>query len=226
MNNRFQKAFGKLQEAARTLCTAQEHSEILRAEKMALESLSGLSDTPMAIPAAKLAGRILVGARKARVMMGIKAARPKKSKPRRWAEGFLVGRAAREVRQTYPQALRLHLVGSRLRHPEARDLEFVVVVSREEDMPSRNIIDAFRVDGFDVDLFFATPDEVETHIIEYGTGMDIVRYKRAAIQHGFKFNRYGLWKNDRKVSGSMRDIARLIGMPLKPHLVWSLEHPF
>jgi len=217
---------GKLLEASRTLATASTDLEILRAETGALGALQEAQDTTLAPLMAQLAGRLLMEARKTRIFMGIQAARRKKSKPRRWAEGFLVGRAAREVQQTYPQALRLHLVGSRLRHPEARDLEFVVVVVQEEDMPARNVIDALRVDGFDVDLFFATPDEVESHIIEYGTGMDIVRYKRAAIKRGYKLNRYGLWKGGRKVSGSMQEIMRFIKMPLKPHLVWSLEHPF
>lgn len=216
----------KLLDASRTLSTASCESDVLRAEKGALGALQEAQDTFLGPLVGHLAGQLLVKARRARVLLGMmEAARRKKSKPRGWVEGFLVGRAARRVRDMYPQILRLHLVGSRLRHEEARDIEFIAVVPGEVDMPARNILDVTSVDGVDVDLFFATPDEVDFSILEFGLGFDIMRWKRAAIAKGLKLNRYGLWKNNRKVARSIEEVAKILKMPLKPFLVWSRENP-
>jgi len=152
------------------------------------------------------------------------AARKKSKPPREIIRTIIVRDLARRVVREFPQIRRLHLVGSRLRHRYARDVEFVAVVDDERNMPSRNIVNA--LDGpVKVDLFFSLPDEVEPHILEFGLGFDIMRWKRAAIAKGYKLTRYGLWKGNARVSNRMAEIAVLIGMPLKPNLVWSLENP-
>lgn len=152
------------------------------------------------------------------------AARKESKSPREVIRTLIVRNLARKVTREFPQIQRLHLVGSRLRHRYGRDVEFVAVVDDEREMPARNIVNA--LDGpVKVDLFFSLPDEVETHILEFGLGFDIMRWKRAAISKGYKLTRYGLWKGPMRVSNKMAEISALIGMPLKPHLVWSLENP-
>jgi DNA polymerase/3'-5' exonuclease PolX len=133
---------------------------------------------------------------------------------------------ARAMRQLFPKIKNLHLVGSRLRRKVGRDLDFVAVTRDLEDMPGRNITTS--VGDLKINLFFSLPQEVQTHILEFGLGRDIMRWKRAAIAKGYKLNRYGLFekKTSRKVTGDMRKIAKLLGMPLKSHLVWTLKQPY
>lgn len=163
----------------------------------------------------------------AAVLFGIRtAARRKKSKPPRVPiASFLVQAAAKTTHKMFPQVQELHLVGSRLRHKYGRDLEFVAVVEDEADMPARNMVDALKTDGFDVDLFFSLPDEVEMHILEFGLGFDIMRWKRAAMAKGYHMNRYGLWRGKHLVTQKMAEVAKLLGMPLKPFLVATLNNP-
>lgn len=137
---------------------------------------------------------------------------------------IVVHRIAEAVRKTFPRILRLHLVGSRLRHKYGRDVEFVAVVEHLEDMPSRNVV-GLKIANLKVDLFFSLPQEVEASILEFGLGADIMRWKRAAIRKGLKLNRYGLWKNGKLVAVKMAEIAAILGMPLKTELVFSLENP-
>lgn len=159
------------------------------------------------------------------LIQGIRSAVQRKvGKPPREAISTLqVGLAAKAVKNLFPMIRSLHLVGSRLRHKVGRDLDFVAVVENEKAMPTRNLTTT--VGPMKINVFFSLPSEVDTHILEFGLGFDIMRWKRAAIAKGFKLNRYGLWKKGMKVTGSMRKIAALIGMPLKPHLVYSLKHP-
>lgn len=171
-------------------------------------------------------------------MMGIRTAARKKigKLPRAIIETIVVKGIANRIKSVFPQVERLHLVGSRLRHREARDVEFVAAVSSLNDMPGRALINIFdRPPDKDikrgktyppkVDLFFATPEEVEAHIIEFGLGLDNIRWKKAAKKKGYKLTRYGLFKGPVLVTQKMVEIARLIGMPLKPHLIMSLENP-
>lgn len=171
-------------------------------------------------------------------LVGIRTAdRKKVSKlPRAIIETIIVKGIANRIKLVFPQIERLHLVGSRLRHREARDVEFVAVVPNLSDMPGRaliNIFDRPPDKGLKsgntylpkVDLFFSTPEEVEAHIIEFGLGLDNIRWKKAAKKKGYKLTRYGLFKGPVLVTQKMVEIARLIGLPLKPHLVMSLENP-
>jgi DNA polymerase/3'-5' exonuclease PolX len=138
---------------------------------------------------------------------------------------LLVVRAAEAVKRAFPEIKRLYLVGSRLRHKYGRDIDFVALVDRKEDMPSRNVLGIpFKSAGFKIDLFFATPDELEPTIIEFALGRDMT-WKRAAIAKGLKLNRFGLWKGSRRISNKMSEIAAILGVPLKPHLVFTLAHP-
>jgi len=131
--------------------------------------------------------------------------------------------AARAVRTLFPKIRSLHLVGSRLRRKAARDLDFVAVVDRQEDLPGRNI--TTRAGEISINLFFALPDEAESTILEFGLGLDVIRWKKAAIMRGFRLNRFGLWKGSKRVSTRMAEIAGILGMPLKPFLVATLENP-
>lgn len=169
--------------------------------------------------------------------MGIRtAARKKADKPPRVIiETIIVKGIANKIKSVFPQIERLHLVGSRLRHREARDIEFVAVVASLSDMPGRALVNVFdrptdklkpgNVYPPKVDLFFSLPEEVEPHIIEFGLGLDNIRWKKAAKKKGYKLTRYGLFKGSVLVTQKMAQIAHLIGMPLKPHLVMSLENP-
>lgn len=147
-----------------------------------------------------------------------------KSVPRIPISTVLVLGAARAIHRLFPKIKRLHLVGSRLRHKYGRDIEFVAVVDRPEDMPGRNVIN-LKVGNMKVDLFFATAEEAEPTILEFGLGRDIMRWKRAAIAKGLKLNRYGLWNGSVRVTNRMDEIAAILGMELKPHLVFSLKNP-
>jgi hypothetical protein len=137
---------------------------------------------------------------------------------------LIVLRTAQAIKKMFPTVRRLYLVGSRLRHKYGRDLEFVAEVDRLEDMPGRNVIGLY-FGTLKVDLFFSLPDEVDTHILEFGLGRDIMRWKRTAIRKGLKLNRFGLWKGPRKITGDMKKIAAILGLPLKPHLVFSRQNP-
>lgn len=132
---------------------------------------------------------------------------------------------ARAMKLMFPQIEALHLVGSRLRRKVGRDLDFVAVVDDVRNMPARNLTD-LEFGGRMVNLFFATPDEVEPSILEFGLGADDIRWKKAAKAKGFRLNRFGLWKGPRRLSNRMAEIAKILGMPLKPFLVLSLENPF
>lgn len=147
----------------------------------------------------------------------------KKTVPRAPISIALIREVAKALRRMFPKIQKLHLVGSRIRHAYARDLDFVAVVRDLRDMPGRNV--TLKIGNLTVNLFASLPDEVETHILEFGLGADIMRWKRAAKRKGFKLNRYGLWRKGVKVSGKMAEIAALIGMPLKPFLVDTLRNP-
>ena len=136
----------------------------------------------------------------------------------------VVHKVASAVKKLFPGIRRLHLVGSRLRHKYGRDLDFVAVVDDLADVPTRNILD-ITIGTLKVNLFAALPREVEASILEFGLGADIMRWKRAAIRKGLKLNRYGLWKGERLVAYRMAEIAAILGMPLKPELVYTLENP-
>ena len=171
------------------------------------------------------------------------AARKKLGKPPRLIIETLVVRGiAGRVKRSFPQIVRLHLVGSRLRHRYARDIEFVAVVGNLEEMPGRTLVNVFgrpsdkevarmpsaRVRSLlpKVDLFFALPEEVEIALLEYGLGLDNIRWKKRARAKGMKLTRYGLYKGSILVTRKMAEIAQLLGLPLKPHLALSLANPF
>ena len=159
-------------------------------------------------------------------LKGIKTAVRKKvgRPPREAIATLLVEKTAEAVKNIFPKVKRLHLVGSRLRHRYARDLDFVAVVSSLRDMPGRNV--TLKIGPLGVNLFAALPEEVEPTILEYGLGLDIIRWKRKALSLGFVLNRFGLWRKGVRVSNRMAEISAILGMPLKPHLVWSLKHPY
>jgi len=176
-------------------------------------------------------------------LLGIRTAAKKKigRLPRMIIETIVVKRTADQVRALFPQVERLHLVGSRLRHRYARDLEFVAVVKDERNLPGRTLVNIFgrppdkeiakmspaRIEALPlkIDLFFALPEEVEATILEFGLGLDNIRWKKQAIKKGLKLTRYGLFKGSKLVTRKMEEIAALIGIPLKPHLVHSLKNP-
>lgn len=159
------------------------------------------------------------------ILNGMGAVKKTDLAPRAPIATLIIERAARAIKRAFPQIARLHLVGSRLRRKVGRDIDFVAVVEREEDLPGRNLTD-IRFGNWAINLFFSLPGEVESHILEFGLGLDIQRWKRIAKEKGLKLNRFGLWKNSALVSNSMKEIASILGLPLKPHLVWSLENPF
>lgn len=152
------------------------------------------------------------------------ALKKKNLPPRLPIATLLVLRTAQAIKKMFPTVRNLYLVGSRLRHKYARDLEFVAEVDRLEDMPGRNMI-GLKFGTLKVDLFFSLPNEVDTHILEFGLGYDIMRWKNTAKRKGFKLNRFGLWKGPTRVTTNMRKIAALLGLPLKPHLVFSRQNP-
>lgn len=154
--------------------------------------------------------------------MGIKtAARRKEGVPARVPiETLLVRETAKAVKRLIPEVRHLHLVGSRLRHRYGRDLDFVAV---SPTLAGRN--KTLKVGNLTVNLFFSSQQEVEPAILEYGLGFDIMRWKRKAISMGYRLNRYGLWKGSALVSVKMAEISSLLGLPLKPSLVYTLRNP-
>ena len=171
------------------------------------------------------------------------AARKKLEKPPRLIIETLVVRGiAGRIKKAFPQIVRLHLVGSRLRHRYARDIEFVAVVEDLSEMPGRTLVNVFdRPSDKDVakmpsarirsllpkvDLFFALPEETQMALLEYGLGLDNIRWKKRARAKGMKLTRYGLYKGSVLVTRKMAEVAQLLGLPLKPHLALSLANPF
>ena len=131
--------------------------------------------------------------------------------------------AAVIVKKAFPKIKRLHLAGSSLRHGSGDDIDFVAVV--EEKLPKDKNIIGFDLGGKLSDIFFTTEATVESFIIEYGLGMDVIRWKTKAQSLGFKLNRYGLWKDKDLVTTKMVEITDKLGLPLKEHLVRSLNSP-
>ena len=154
--------------------------------------------------------------------MGIRTAARRKegAPPRMPIATLLVQETARAIKALIPEVKRLHLVGSRLRHKYARDLDFVAV-SRK--LAGRN--QTLKVGNLSVNLFFSAPEDVEPAILEFGLGFDIMRWKKKAISMGYHLNRYGLWRGKVLVSQKMAQIASILGLPLKPFLVYTLQHP-
>ena len=133
---------------------------------------------------------------------------------------LVVRETARTVKKAIPGIRRLHLVGSRLRHSYARDLDFVAV---SPQMAGRNT--TIRIGTLTVNLFFSSPRDVEAAILEFGLGFDILRWKRKAKSLGYRLNRYGLWRGQVVVTRKMAQIASLLDLPLRPFLVYTLKHP-
>lgn len=157
--------------------------------------------------------------------------------PRMVIETLIVKKTAEKIKSIFPNIDRLHLVGSRLRHRDARDIEFVAVVEDPRNLIGRTIVNVFdRPDDKDikpgvsyppkVDLFFSLPSEVEAHILEFGLGLDNIHWKKAAQKKGYRLTRYGLFKGSVLVTQKMAQIARLLRLKLKPRLVYSLENPY
>jgi DNA polymerase/3'-5' exonuclease PolX len=139
---------------------------------------------------------------------------------------LLIHKVAKYVKQL-SQAKRVYLVGSRSRHKYGRDLDLVVTVE-DPALRGRNV--TFKVVSappgtLSVNLFFALFGEEEPAILEYGLGADNRRWKAKAKAVGLRLNRYGLWRGKNLITNGMAEIARILDMPLKAHLVWSLEHP-
>jgi len=157
--------------------------------------------------------------------MGIRTAARKKAKapPRLPIATALVEQTAKAIKDLHPKIKQLHLVGSRLRHKYGRDLDFVAVT---DDLALFGRNATLRVGDFKVNLFFASTKNVEATILEFGLGLDIMRWKRKAIERGYRLNRYGLWHGKVFVSAEMGRIAALLELPLKPFLVYTLKHPY
>jgi DNA polymerase/3'-5' exonuclease PolX len=131
--------------------------------------------------------------------------------------------AAPIVKKAFPKILRLHLVGSSLRHGEGKDIDFVAVVT-EKGPTDKNII-GFDLGGMTSDIFTTPEATVESFILEYGLGKDNIRWKMKAQKLGLKMNRYGLWQGETLVTAKMAEIAEKLGYPLKEHLTTSLRNP-
>ena len=150
----------------------------------------------------------------------------KKKSKRVPIDAAIIVASARAIRKLYPNIRKLYLVGSRLRRPIGRDIEFVAEVPPSKPMPRRAIPNALPSAPFKVDVFFARPDEVDAHILQFGLGKDDIRWKRAAKARGLRLNRFGLWRGSVRIAGGMEEIAVLLGMPMKPFLLWSKRNPF
>jgi len=134
---------------------------------------------------------------------------------------LLIHKVAKSVKELY-RAKAVYLVGSRLRHKYGRDLDFVVATD-DPSFHGKNV--TFKTGNLSVNLFFALTGEEEPAILEYGLGTDNLRWKAKAKSFGFRLGRYGLFKGDRLITNKMAHIAKILGMPLKANLVWTLEHP-
>lgn len=146
-----------------------------------------------------------------------------KSAPRMPIATAAIGVTAKAVKAMDPSIEKLHLVGSRLRHREARDLDFVAV-TKDPNRVGMNV--TMRVGNLSVNLFYADKNTVQPTILEFGLGLDVIRWKKAAQKQGYKLNRYGLWKGNVLVTQSLMEIAFLLGMPVKHELLVSLENPY
>jgi len=138
-------------------------------------------------------------------------------------ETILVKEVAKRIKKLYPQVSKVYLVGSRSRRKIGNDLDFVATVRGSRRLPSRNA--TIKSDHMQVNIFFARPCELDTHLLEFGLGMDIIRWKKAAISRGLKLNRYGLWKGKKLVSHNMAEIAAILGKELKRHLIETKANP-
>ena len=212
----------KLLEASRKLSVAETLGEVRKAEEMVIQGLKEAQGTTLTGPVTALSAQILTEAGRSRVFLG----RAGKSKPRQKIASGVVIAAARKVRTMFPQVLTLHLVGSRLRHGEGRDLEFCAVVEDQASLPARTLVGATTVGNVAVDLFFALPSEIQMTILEFGLGLANMTWKRDAIKLGYRLNRYGLWRNGKLVTQNMWETARILGREVPSSLAFSLENPF
>ena len=212
----------KLLEASRKLSVAETLCEVRKAEAMVITAIKDAQGSALAGPSTTLAAQILTEAGRSRVFLG----RAGKSKPRQKISSGVVIAAARKVREMFPGISTLHLVGSRLRHVDARDIEFCAVVEDQASLPARTLVGATTVGNVAVDLFFALPSEIQMTILEFGLGLANMTWKRDAIKLGYRLNRYGLWRNGKLVTQNMWETARILGREVPSSLAFSLENPF
>lgn len=143
-----------------------------------------------------------------------------KTLPRMPIQTLVIRESAKVLKEMFPSIKRLHLVGSRLRHKYGRDLDFVAVGNGLE---GHNW--TVKVGNLVINLFGASHKNVEPAILEFGLGMDIIRWKKKAASMGYQLNRYGLWRKKILVTAKMSEISSLLGLPLKPNLVYTLRNP-
>lgn len=153
------------------------------------------------------------------------AAKKKGAPPRAVIETIIVQKVASFLKNAFPQIERLHLVGSRLRHREARDLDFIAVVGRADELPDGRMKTLAFGPIPKINVWFALPEEAEMHILNFGLGLDDIRWKRRARELGYNLNQYGLWRGARLVTQKMAEVAKILKLPLKPFLVATLKNP-
>ena len=154
----------------------------------------------------------------------------------------LVKGAAKVVKKMFPSIRNLYLVGASIRGKTGSDIDFVAevpavtekqqkIVEKLEKDQVINIPLKLPVPGrknkitIEMDVFFAYPDNVETTVLHYGLGKDIIRWKTIARDKGLKLNRYGLWKGSKRLTGDPGKIATILGTKLKPFIYGTLDNP-
>lgn len=153
------------------------------------------------------------------------AKRKEGAPPRAVIETMIVRRVADFLHDSFPQIRSLHLVGSRLRHREARDLDFVATVPSADELPDGRMKTLSFGPIPKINVWFALPDELEMHVLHFGLGLDSIRWKRRAMERGYHLNQYGLWKGAKLVTQKMVKVAKLLDLPLKPFLVATVKNP-
>ena len=154
----------------------------------------------------------------------------------------LVQGAAKVVKKMFPSIRNLYLVGASIRGKTGSDIDFVAevpaVTKRQQKIVEKlekdqviNLPLKLPVPGrknrvaIETDVFFAYPDNLETTVLHYGLGKDIIRWKTIARDKGLKLNRYGLWKGSREVTGNVAEIAAILGTKLKPFIYGTMDNP-
>ena len=128
-----------------------------------------------------------------------------------------------------PCVSKIAIAGSLARkHEDVGDVDLVAVARGDEDIKTvlkknskiskitggEQAIN-FEFGGIGFNLWLTPERSFESTWLHFSWGKAIIRAKIEAKKKGYKLTRYGLFKNEKFITGKMKDIFKLIGMEPK-----------
>ncbi len=130
-----------------------------------------------------------------------------------------------------PYVTRIAIAGSLARkHENVGDVDLVAVL-KDDDIKEvlrktarvsntgggeQNI--NFDYDGIGFNLWLTPEKSFEATWLHFAWGKGIIRAKMVAKDKGYKLTRYGIFKNDKFITGRIKEIFKIIGMEPKKNI--------